>query len=322
MIGGRNFRNSEFNRTYQALRQPGSAFKPIIYATAFDNGFTPADIILDAPVVFNEGEKEWKPVNYDRKFYGPTTLRVGLEHSRNVVTVKLLDKVGPTTVVNYAHRFGIHGNLSHDLSLALGTSVVSLMDLTSAYGIFANRGIRTEPLATIKVTDSKGKILEENYPQEEEVLPENVNYVILNVLKGVIENGTGQGAKVLGRPAGGKTGTTDRNTDVWFIGFVPSLVAGFWVGFDDNRPLGNSFTAANTAVPIWTQLMGDILTGTPPIDWPQPEGVTFALIDPESGLLATPNCPNSYLETFVKGTEPTIYCTLHQEDILLSPDYP
>jgi len=321
MIGGRDFRLSEFNRAYQAQRQPGSAFKPLIYATAFDNGFTPADIILDAPVVFEEGNKKWKPVNYDRKFYGPTSLRVGLEHSRNVVTVKLLDKVGPTTVVNYARRFGIQGNLSRDLSLALGTSVVSLRDLTSAYGIFANRGIRTTPLAVIKITDSKGKILEENFPQEEEVLREEVNYVILNVLKGVIENGTGRGARILGRPAGGKTGTTDQNTDVWFIGFVPSLVAGVWIGFDDNRPLGSEFTAANTAVPIWTQFMENALAGTPPIDWPLADRITFARIDPESGLLATPQCPQSFLETFIKGTEPTTYCNLHQEESILPPDY-
>ena len=312
MVGGYDFGESEFNRITQARRQPGSAFKPFIYTTAIDSGYPPTYIIIDAPVIYDDWGEKWTPRNYDEKFIGPTTLRVGLAQSRNVVTVKLLGKIGVKKVITYAHRMGIKTYLGPDLSLALGTSEVIPLEMASAYGVFPNQGIKTEPLSILKVEDRGGNILEENFPKEEEVLSPATCYIMTNLLKGVVERGTGWRARAVGRPCAAKTGTTDECTDAWFIGFTPDLVTCVWVGFDEKISLGEDMTGSRVAGPIWTNFMREVFQDRSIREFPIPEKkLTFARICPESGLLATKECPQVMVEAFLEGTEPTEYCDLH-----------
>ncbi|MBI2878064.1 MAG: PBP1A family penicillin-binding protein [Candidatus Tectomicrobia bacterium] len=306
MVGGYDFSRSQFNRAVQARRQPGSAFKPFIYLTAIAEGFTPADIILDAPVSYAGASGEWSPKNFTNKYYGPNTLRRALEFSRNVSTVRLLDKVGIRPVVRMAHQMGISSPLGLNLSLALGTSEVTLLELTSAYAVLANLGTRVEPAAIRYITDSFGKILERHHPQTTEVLRPEVAYVVTHMLKGVVWHGTGQRALALGRPAAAKTGTTNDYQDAWFIGYTPQLVTGIWVGYDDHRSLRG--TGGRLSAPIWVRFMKAALAGRPVRDFPPPANITWAEIDPSTGLLATPACPHRFSEAFIKGTQPTRLC--------------
>ena len=233
MIGGRDFSESEYNRAVQAKRQPGSAFKPFIYATALDNSFTPADIIVDAPMSINEKDGQvWKPENYEKKFFGPTTLRKALTLSRNIVTLKLLMKVGTSSVVSYANKMGIKSQLHKNLSLAFGTSEVTLLELTSAYSTFPNLGVKVEPLCILTVKDSTGKILEENQPRLQDVLKPESAYLMTSMLESVVNEGTASRIRGNGITfnCAGKTGTTDNQADVWFIGFTSDLIAGCWGG--------------------------------------------------------------------------------------------
>jgi len=312
MVGGYDFEESEFNRVTQAKRQPGSAFKPFIYTTAIDSGYPPTYIIIDAPVIYDDWDEKWTPRNYDEKFIGPTTLRIGLAQSRNVVTIKLLEKIGVRRVVSYAHRMGIKSYLGPDLSLALGTSEVIPLEMASAYGVFPNQGIKTEPLSILKVLDRSGNILEENFPKEEEVLKPATCYVMTNLLRGVVEHGTGWRARAVGQPCAAKTGTTDECTDAWFVGFTPNLVTCVWVGFDEKISLGKDMTGSRVAGPVWTNFMRETYKDRPIREFPTPEkGLTFARICPESGLLATKECPQVMVEAFLEGTEPTECCDLH-----------
>jgi len=277
MIGGRDFYETQFNRAYQALRQPGSAFKPFVYVTAIDNGFTPDDVIMDSPVSYH-GHKEgvlWSPKNFSGKFQGPVTLRKAMAESINVVAVKLLDRIGINTTIEYARRLGVKSELKPYLPLALGASDLTLLEITSAYGVFANQGIKANPLAIIKVTDRMGRVLEENLPSLEEVIKPETAYLMTDLLRGVIEHGTGWKAKSLGRPLAGKTGTTNEYSDAWFIGYTPGLVAGVWVGYDDHRSIGPKETGARAALPIWIDFMKEVLKDTPPEDFPVPEGIVF-----------------------------------------------
>ena len=312
MVGGYDFGESEFNRVTQAKRQPGSSFKPFIYTTAIDSGYPPTYIIIDAPVIYDDWGEKWTPRNYDEKFIGPTTLRVGLTQSRNVVTVKLLEKIGVKKVISYAHRMGIKSYLGPDLSLALGTSEVIPLEMASAYGVFPNQGIKTEPLSILKVLDRSGNILEENFPKEEEVLRPATCYVMTNLLRGVVEHGTGWRARAVGHPCAAKTGTTDECTDAWFIGFTPDLVTCVWVGFDEKISLGKDMTGSRVAGPIWTDFMKSVYKDRSIREFPIPEkGLTFTRVCPESGLLAAKECPQVMVEAFLEGTEPTEYCDLH-----------
>lgn len=312
MVGGYDFGESEFNRVTQAKRQPGSSFKPFVYTTAIDSGYPPTYIIIDAPVIYDDWGEKWTPRNYDEKFIGPTTLRVGLAHSRNVVTVKLLQEIGVKKVISYAQRMGIKSYLGPDLSLALGTSEVIPLEIASAYGVFPNQGIKTEPLSILKVEDRSGNILEENFPKEAEVLKPATCYVMNNLLRGVVEHGTGWRARAVGHPCAAKTGTTDECTDAWFIGFTPDLVTCVWVGFDEKISLGKDMTGSQVAGPIWTDFMKEVYEDRPIREFPIPEkGLTFTRVCPESGLLATKECPQVIVEAFLDGTEPTEYCDLH-----------
>jgi penicillin-binding protein 1A len=314
LIGGRDFNESNFNRAVQAARQPGSAFKPFIYAAAMDNGYTPTEMILDTPVSFRAGNGlEWAPQNYDHKFRGPVTLRQALAQSLNVPAAKLLQKLGTPVVSSYARRMGIRSRLVGDLSLSLGTSEVNLLELTSAYGVFANQGVRTSPLFVLKVEDKNGKVLEEARVTAEEALSPETALTMTSMLESVLENGTAASAHALGLvvPAAGKTGTTDDYTDAWFVGYTPDLVAGTWVGFDRKRKIGPNMTGAAAALPIWVDIVAAATKGLPPVDFPVPSGVVSRQICAQTGLLANPACPETELELFREGSEPTGTCNVH-----------
>lgn len=308
MIGGYDFERSKFNRAVQARRQPGSAFKPFVYATAFDRGLTPSTIIEDSPITFHfrVGEKvvEWSPENYDRKFRGPMTLRRALENSINVVTVKLIERVGVDPVIRMAHQMGIESELRREVALALGVSEVTPLELVSAYGVVANGGVRGEPYAIRKVTDNQGRILEEHVIEPQEAMRPETAYVLTNVMKGVIERGTGARARVLGRPLAGKTGTSSEASDVWFVGFTPSLVAGVWVGYDVKRSLGSAETGGRLALPLWITFMEKVLADLPPEDFPVPENVVAVPVSHMTGRPIHREEKDAILEYFIKGTEP------------------
>jgi penicillin-binding protein 1A len=274
MIGGYDFGRSNFNRAIQAKRQPGSAFKPFVYAAAFDIGFSPSSIVDDSPItyhtVINGKLTDWNPQNYDGKFRGPLTLKEALAHSVNVATVRLIERVGVHRVIELAHQMGIKSELRPEYALALGVSEVSLIEMVTAFGVLANRGIKLEPFAIRKVTDKDGKILEEHFSESQQVIREETAYATVDAMKEVIEHGTAASARALGCPMAGKTGTTQDATDAWFIGFTPSLVAGVWIGYDTHRSLGPRITSANLALPIWINFMEKVLPGMPEEDFIPP----------------------------------------------------
>ncbi|MFH1624035.1 MAG: PBP1A family penicillin-binding protein [Pseudomonadota bacterium] len=307
MVGGRDFGKTQFNRAIQAKRQAGSAFKPMIYAAALDSGYTPATIIIDSPIIYDDPIKEetWKPKNFERKFHGPITFREALAKSRNVVTVKILKDIGIDYAASYAKLLGITSQLNMDLTMALGSSSVSLLELTGAYGVFVAQGKRAKPIFITRVIDREGRTLEQNEPQVEEVISPQTAYLMTNLLKGVVENGTGWRAKVLHRPVGGKTGTSNNEVDAWFIGFTPNLIAGTWVGFDDHRNLGEHETGSGAAAPIWVQFMKEVLRDKPIRDFPVPDGIVFVKTDRKTGLLASPKSTSIIFESFEEGTAPT-----------------
>ncbi len=307
MVGGYDFSRSEYNRAVQAHRQPGSAFKPIIYATALNQGMSPASVILDAPVVYEQeqDEKTWKPENYGRKIHGMVSLRDALAHSHNLATVRLLDKVGVKNVIDFAKTVGVVSPLAADLSLGLGSSSVGLMELTSAYSVLLNQGSRVEPYAIVLVRDNAGKVLEQAEPQALPVISKETAYLITNMMEDVIQKGTGQAAKVITRPIAGKTGTTDEFINAWFIGGAPNLIAGIYVGFDDRRSLGEAESGAHAALPIWIDFMREAFKPLPVVTFTIPEGVTFVKVDPETGLLEGEEGQASTVELFTKGSEPT-----------------
>jgi penicillin-binding protein 1A len=318
MVGGYDFSRSEFNRAVQASRQPGSAFKPVIYASALDKGYTPASIVIDSPLVFKstvtvedaeardrEVTRSWTPRNFEEKFHGPTTIREALTMSRNVVTIKVLQDVGVEHAIDYARRLGIESPLANDLSLALGSSSVTLMELTRAFSTVANLGMRTEPTFVLRITDNDGKVLEEAVPKAEETISPQTAYVLTSLLQGVVERGTGWRAKALGRPVAAKTGTTNNMNDAWFMGYVPGLAAGTWIGYDEERPLGPGETGSTAAAPIWVKFMKEVLRDAPVENFQTPDGVEFAKIDPATGLLAGPATEKPIFEVFRVGTKPT-----------------
>jgi penicillin-binding protein 1A len=308
MVGGYDFNRSEYNRAVQAHRQPGSAFKPIIYATAVNQGMSPASVVLDAPVVYEQAEEEktWKPENYGKRFHGVVSLRDALAQSHNLATVRLLDKVGIKNVIDFSRQVGITSPLASDLSLGLGSSSVGLMELTSAYGVFLNQGTRAEPFAILRVSENGGKVLEQQEPQSHEVVSKETAYLITNMMEDVVQKGTGQAAKTLGRPVAGKTGTTNEFINAWFIGGMPNLVAGIFVGFDDRRSLGETESGAHAALPIWINFMKEAVKSLPVVPFTIPEGITFVKVDPATGLLNSEqeDQPGN-VEIFARGSEPT-----------------
>jgi len=310
MVGGRDFSQSQFNRAVQSRRQPGSAFKPIIYAAALDWGMSPATVILDAPYVSSmDPEKDiWRPKNYKEKFFGPTLFRTALVKSRNVITVKILRKIGIRYAIDYARKMGIESELSPDLSLALGSSGLSLEELTRAYAVFANGGNLVEPVFIEKIEDRSGRIIEEKHPSMQASIPKETAYVMTDLLTAVVKEGTGWRIKALKRPAAGKTGTTNDLRDAWFMGFTPHMVTGAWVGYDDRKSMGKGETGSRAASPIWLYFMSEIHKDRAVEDFYFPEaGVVFAKIDAKTGFLAGPHSEKTVFQAFTEGTEPKKY---------------
>ena len=336
MIGGYDFTRSEFNRAVQAKRQPGSAFKPLIYGAALTRGFTPVSTLIDRPVVYTDPTSGfvWAPQNYGRKFYGPMTMRDALKKSINNATVHLFRDLGVRYVIDYARRLGIQAPLSHDLSLALGSSSMTLLELTRAYAVYPRGGTRVIPRFIERVLDRDGNELlgevqlgdipppvlqpllargeirmEEGYP-DSEILPTQQlispanAYLMTDLLRTVVQEGTGRGLLRLGRPLAGKTGTTNGFSDAWFMGFSPDITTGVWVGHDDNASLGWGESGGKTALPIWRDFMRVATAGYPRRDFEVPDKIEFQRIDRESGLLAAANSQDAYFQPFLEGTAP------------------
>ncbi|MEW6776987.1 MAG: PBP1A family penicillin-binding protein [Bdellovibrionota bacterium] len=374
MVGGYDFKKSPFNRAVQAYRQPGSAFKPIIFSLALQNGYTASTTILDTPVVLpgETGEEYWKPKNYGDNFLGKLTLREALARSVNTIPIKILMELGPQKTIQYAHELGITSELTEELVLALGSSSISLLELCRAFSVFANGGYRIEPALLVEVRDGEGKSLYERpppvvppsglpenlppylpappegatlpegqppaangtaaapapaAPAEKQMTPEEraqllqavpvearaagrvispaTAFVVTNLLRGVIQHGTGHEAVGIGRPAAGKTGTSNDNIDNWFVGYTPNLLAGVWLGYDDRRTLGRFNAGGNTAAPIWLSYMEKSVQGAPIEDFPQPPGIIFRTVDAKTGLLANENTPWKLEQAYIEGSEPT-----------------
>src|SRR5262245_7398335 len=264
MVGGYDFDQSKFNRATQAFRQTGSAFKPFVYTLALDQGMNPNDTIEDNPVSFPSRQGPWSPQNYDRKFEGIITLRRAIAQSRNIPAVKLLNRFGVEKEIEYVKRFGVTSpNLAPYLPMALGSAEVTLLEMTSAYSVFPNDGVRLAPRLVQRVTDYSGAVREENLVEVHEVIPQSTARAMVDLLRSVVDVGTAQRAKSLQRQIAGKTGTTNSYTDAWFIGFTPSLTCGVWVGYDKKRSLGKGETGARAALPIWIDFMQRVLKGKP-----------------------------------------------------------
>jgi penicillin-binding protein 1A len=328
MSGGWDYEMSEFNRATQARRQPGSAFKPFVYLAALDQGFTPATLILDAPFVIDQGAGlgKWKPANYTKKFYGPSAMRLGIEKSRNLMTVRLAQTIGMDRVTEYARRFGIVDTMPPQLSMSLGAGETTLMRLTTGYAMLVNGGKRVAPNLIDRVQDRNGRTVFRhderacdgcasaewaNAPvpkipdTRERVADATSAYQMVRMLEGVVRRGTGRRIAELGKPLAGKTGTTNDNVDTWFIGFAPDLVVGAYVGFDTPRTLGRRDTGSNVAAPLFKSFMAEALKDQPEIPFRAPPGIMHVRINTETGTLAKPGDKNVILEVFKPGTEPT-----------------
>jgi penicillin-binding protein 1B len=317
MVGGRNYRLSQFNRAVQAHRSAGSLFKPFVYLAGFEaardqgtTGLTPATVLVDEPVALESGTGSWSPQNYDRQYRGPVTVRSALEQSLNVPAVRTAHRTGITAVTNLLHAFGIATPLADDLSLALGSSSVSLLQITSAYAGLANGGVVIRPIALSNMVREEGETIWSPPLDRRQAATPQGAFLITSLLKGVVDRGTGAKARALGvqGPVAGKTGTTDGYRDAWFIGYTPDIAIGVWVGFDDERPI--KLTGAQAALPIWSE-MAVRLIPRESRDFETPAGVVQRKIDPKSGQLATSQCPEKSLEFFIAGTEPTVYCEVH-----------
>jgi len=309
MVGGYDFVEGGFNHATDARRQPGSSFKPFVYGAALENGFTPASILMDLPVIHEKSDyekKSWKPENYDERFLGPMRMRTALALSRNAVTVSLLEKIGLEKAIDFARKAGITSQINYDYTTALGSSAVTPLELTSAYATFASHGVRTEPTVIKSIVDGSGATLESYDPRPVEAIDPTTAYLVTSLLRSVVEEGTGRGAKVLGKPVVGKTGTTNNYVDAWFIGYTPSIVTGVWVGYDNPRAsLGDKETGARAALPIWISVMARALADKPAEDFVPTDDVVTVKIDPETGLLAREGQVDARAEVFRKGTEPT-----------------
>ena len=308
MVGGYDFERSRFNRATQAFRQLGSLFKGVLYAAAVDQGHTTTSILVDEPVSFDVGPNQprYSPRNYDNRYKGPVTLRHALETSRNVPAVRLMNEVGPEVVVDFARRVGFSSPIPPYLSVALGSAEATLMEVTSAYSVFPSQGRRMLPFLIERVIDRNGDLLEEHRPQSRDALRPDTAYIMVSLMRGVVQRGTGQRARrTLDWPIGGKTGTMDDYTDAWFVGFDPDITVGVWVGHDAKKTMGNGEEGARVALPIWIDFMeahvGDRET-QPEFD--PPTNVVFASVDPETGEPAGPETYRPIQEAFIAGTEP------------------
>jgi penicillin-binding protein 1A len=319
IVGGYDFNKSEFNRAVYARRQAGSAFKPMIFAAAMDHGYTPATLIPDQPLLYESEEfGNWEPENYDEKYHGLTRIREALIHSRNIPTVKLLEEMGVEKAIRFARKLGIQGPFPHNLTLALGSLSTSPLEITSAFAVFANDGVRMKPQAIKYIMDAENNVIENNQPSGRRVITEQTAFLATSMLEDVVRHGTGWRARALNRHVAGKTGTTNEYNDAWYIGYTPELAAGVWVGFDSVRSLGDEETGSRAAAPIWVAFMKKALAemsalgGSPGRDKGEPfhipENIVTAVIDPLTGLLAT-NETGKMVEFFKEGSVPKLYST-------------
>ena len=327
MVGGFDFKSSEFNRATQARRQPGSAFKPFVYLAALDHGYTPASIVLDAPFVLDQGAGlgKWKPENYTRRFYGPSTLRLGLEESRNLMTVRIAGALGMATVADYARRFGLHPDLPHLPAAALGAMETTPLALATAYAMLVSGGRQITPAFVERIQDRQGGTV---YRRDERdcdscrqggwraqpppVLPDRrkaiadprTAYQVVSMLEGAVQRGTGRALRDIGKPVGGKTGTTNEFRDAWFVGFTPDLVVTAYIGFDRPKSLGRRGTGGEVAAPVVRAFLDEVLRGRPAVPFRVPAGLRFVRIDRVSGTPAGPQTAETIVEAFLPGTEP------------------
>ena len=307
MVGGYSFDRSRFNRATQAYRQLGSLFKGVLYATAIDQGYTTTSIVQDEPVSYDVGPEQdlYEPTNYDNAYEGPITLRRALEKSRNVPAVWMMNEVGPETVVDFARRLGFSSPIPPFLSVALGSAEATLQEVTSAYSVFPNRGIHMVPYQFDRILDREGKVLEENRPVPRDAIRADTAYIMVSLMRGVVERGTGIRASRLGWPLGGKTGTMDDYTDAWFVGFDPEITVGVWVGYDEKLTLGDSEEGARVALPIWMEFMqAHIAEREAPAGFVPPANIVFASVDPMTGAVTEPWASDAIQEVFIAGTAP------------------
>jgi penicillin-binding protein 1A len=329
MVGGFSYDQSQFNRATQALRQPGSSFKPLVYAAAIDNGYTPSTVVLDAPIEVDTGQGGggvWKPENYGGKFYGPSTLRFGLEQSRNVMTVRLAQDIGMPLIAEYAKRFGVYDDLPPYLSYALGAGETTVLRMVTAYSMLDNGGRRVKPTLIDRIQDRYGHTIFRHDQREcmgcdadkwasgqpeptlvdhrEQVIDPMTAYQITSMMEGVVQRGTATVVREVGKPIAGKTGTTNEEKDVWFIGFSPDIVCGVYLGFDKPRHLGRLATGGHLAAPVVKELLKVALADKPPIPFRVPPGIKLIRVDAKSGMRAGPGDPKVILEAFKPGTAP------------------
>ena len=325
MVGGFSYDQSQFNRATQALRQPGSSFKPLVYATALDNGYTPSTVVLDAPLEIDTGSGIWAPENYTKKYYGPSTLRFGIEQSRNVMTVRLAQDVGMPLIGEYAKRFGVYESLPPYLSFALGAGETTLLRMVGAYAMFDNGGRKIQPTLIDRIQDRYGRTIYRHDSREcrdcdaekwanqsepslvdkrDRVLDPMTAYQITSMMEGVVQRGTATVVKEVGKPIAGKTGTTNDEKDAWFIGFSPDLVVGVYLGYDKPRHLGKGATGGVLAAPVVRDFMKVALADKPAVPFRVPAGIKLIRIDPKTGMRAGPGDPRVILEAFKPGTAP------------------
>jgi penicillin-binding protein 1A len=325
MVGGFSYAASEFNRATQAMRQPGSSFKPIVYAAALDNGYTPASVVLDAPITVQIGNSTWTPKNYDGKSVGPATLRSGIERSRNLMTVRLANDMGMKLVAEYAERFGVYDKMSPYIAMSLGSGETTVMRMVSAYAVMANGGMQIHPSLIDRIQDRYGKTVykhdergcegcvaeswknqaePELIDNAEQVLDPMTAYQITSMMEGVVTRGTAVTVSELHRPIAGKTGTTNDEKDAWFIGYTPNLVVGLYIGYDTPKGLGHGSTGGGLAAPVFKEFMKQALEGTPVVDFKVPEGMKFVAINRKTGMRANEGEPGTIMEAFKPGTGP------------------
>ncbi len=325
MVGGFSYAQSEFNRATQAMRQPGSSFKPFVYAAALDNGYTPASVIMDAPIEFVAGGQVWRPQNYGGGSAGPSTLRLGIEKSRNLMTVRLANDMGMNLVAEYAERFGIYDKMNPVLAMSLGSGETTVLRMVSAYAVLANGGKQIKPTLIDRIQDRYGKTIfrhEERVCEgcnangwdgqeeptvvdnREQVLDPMTAYQITSMMEGVVSRGTAAGKIKLDRPVAGKTGTTNDEKDAWFVGYTPDLVAGLYIGFDNPAPLGRGSTGGSMSAPIFNEFMQAAVVGTPPGKFRLPEGMSLIPVNRKTGMYATEGDPDTIIEAFKPGTGP------------------
>ncbi|SOC39463.1 penicillin-binding protein 1A [Rhizobium subbaraonis] len=325
MVGGFSYSQSEFNRATQAMRQPGSSFKPFVYAAALDNGYTPASVIMDAPIEIVSGGQVWRPQNYGGGSAGPSTLRLGIEKSRNLMTVRLAQDMGMNLVAEYAERFGIYDKMNPVLAMSLGSGETTVLRMVSAYSVLANGGKQIKPSLIDRIQDRYGKTIfsheertcegcnAQDWENQEEpnivdnreqVLDPMTAYQITSMMEGVVTRGTAAGKIKLDRPAAGKTGTTNDEKDAWFVGYTPDLVTGLYLGFDNPAPLGRGSTGGSLSAPLFNTFMQQALEGTPPTKFLVPEGMQMIAVNRKTGMAAMEGDPDTIMEAFKPGTGP------------------